>query len=148
MKYLKYIFSLLALLSLTLLMNCGGDDDPSPQQQLTNQLINNGTAWTIDGGSVTVDGAQPDADWSNFEVTFTDATFTTTGSPAPEVWPSSGTWSFPDETTTSQIVTGDGVIISLNVTDNTLNLSFVAPWGIQGRVTSIGGDYNFTLKSK
>lgn len=145
MKTLKIIILSSIVASVTMLIACGGGDDPSPQQQMTNQLVNGGEAWSVSGGTVTVDGNDVTSDWSGFTITFTEDTYTTNSSKASEVWPSSGTWDFANETTTSDLQRGDGTSMDVSIDNNVLTIRFDAPWGINGRRTSIGGGYVFVL---
>jgi hypothetical protein len=145
MKQIKIIILSAIVAGVAMLMSCGGGDDPSPQQQMTNQLVNGGEAWRASGGTVTVDGSNVTSDWSGFTITFTEDTYTTSGSLASEVWPSSGTWDFANETTTSNLQRGDGTSMNVSIDNNELTITFDAPWGINGRTTSIGGGYIFIL---
>ena len=148
MKYIKIIISIIIIASVSILTHCGDDDDPTPQEQMTNKLINGNKAWTAQGGSVTVDGSAAPDDWSSFKISFSDGAYTTSGSPVSEIWSSSGTWDYANETTTSQIVRGDNTTIDINISNNTLTMSFTAPWGVGSRTKSVGGEYQFTLKSE
>lgn len=147
MKTIKIIILSSIVASVTMLVACGGGDDPSPQQQMTNQLMNGGEPWSVAGGTVTVDGNDVTNEWSGFTISFTEDTYTTNSSNAAEVWPSSGTWDFANETTTSDLQRGDGTSMDVSIDNNVLTIRFDAPWGVNGRTTSIGGGYVFVLNS-
>lgn len=145
MKKIKIIILSSVLAAVAMLVSCGDGDDPTPQQQMTNELVNGGTAWTMSGGSATVDGTDVTSDWGGFSITFTEDTYTTSGSIAAAVWPSSGTWEFANETTTSSVQRSDGTTMSVSIDNDVLTISFDAPWSVNGRASSIGGSYMFKL---
>ncbi len=143
MKKLNFILWCL-LLIIPLTWSCSDEDDKTPIEKQTDLLVKGNQAWSTNGGAVTLDGDPADG-WGNFTLNFTDGSYSTTGSPSPAVWPSSGTWEFINDDP-GKIRRSDGREMTVDVVNNTLTIEFVAPWGVNGRIKSLGGNYKFTLK--
>lgn len=157
MKKFLNLLTAISILSLVVFISCGGDDgdgdggtDPvlSPEAEQAALLVAGGASWTLNAGSgsVTVDGVNSE-DWANFSLTFTGdengGSFSTSNSASPLVWPASGTWDFNNSTTS--ILRNDGVVMTINVTETQLTLSFTIEEEGSGRIQGFGGSWVFNL---
>jgi hypothetical protein len=77
------------------------------------------TSWKVQ--SATVDGVDQTAIYKNLALSFSATGYTSTNGGA--VWPASGTWSF-NNTDGTAVKRDDGLIITVEVTDTTLKLSY------------------------
>lgn len=148
MKKLKTYILLLGIV--TLLPNCG-DPDPTPQPVDETQAVIDGLAktWTID--AVTLDGTDVASDWDNVQVSFAaNKSFSITGL-SPEnalIWPSSGSYSFPDSTKPMSVLRSDGISILIsNLTERSATLNLVITGRTGGRETGLSGNYSFSFSN-
>lgn len=98
--------------------------------------------WTMT--SLTIDGVADNTFFAGLAITFTATGFTATkGDP---VWPSSGSWSFTDETATA-IKRDDNLIVTINdLGKSSMQLTLV--WTMtttSGRNTSVAGKHVFVF---
>ena len=148
MKYLKKFVFFTFSLSALMLMSCGDDDDaaavtddPVEQTEEEKQLESlSASAWTM--SSVTLDGADVDANFLGLVLTIkADKTYSTNGSYDP-VWPSSGTFTFGSDINT--LTRDDGVSMTITVSETSLTITFTyADSG--GRIDALPGDYVFNF---
>ena len=142
-------FSLIALtLIIGVLVSSCKKDPPVTKTDEEIQIEKLTGTWVLDTSEakpVTVDNNDPPQDWTGFTLTLGDKTYNAnTGASlgSVEVWPSgSGTWAFG--TGVTSIVRDDGIVISVSVTDTTLELQFDYLPG--GRVTGIEGNWIFKM---
>ena len=138
----KGILSISILLATTLfVMSCGGDTPPSVTEVTTKKLISNN--WKI--SNVQVDGADQTALYTGMILNFDATTFTTTkGEP---VWPSSGTWTFTDNTAETIRRNDDLEITIVEASETSLKLSLDWVTGTlgPGRTASVSGNHVFTF---
>lgn len=136
--------------------SCG--DDPAPEEEVTQQevfietLITSPAApegWSTDnGGSVVVDNTEDETEeWKDFKLKFEKYKYKTDGG-KDGIWPASGTWEYADPERTDKIRRDDGVIMDTKVSGNTLTLKFTikTQYTTGGRVSALGGEYEFVLK--
>lgn len=137
----KALISLCFFAALMFLLSCGGDDGPTPNETAGQQLTAGG--WRIQ--NVTVDNTDRTALFTNFTLTFTATSYTTTNGGL--VWPTSGTWTFTDETG-QKVRRNDGVEITiLEISATTLRLQLQWAKGAlgSGRTSSVAGNHVFTF---
>ena len=139
---LLVIASVMLLIMATLLLQSCGSKDPAPSAKDQVKAKLTSATWKLQ--SVTVDGTDKTSIYAGLTMKFSDATFTTTnGDP---VWLPSDTWTFSSDDGKT-ITRGDGLPITVEVTDTTLKLSLM--WSKTtydgGRVSSIKGQHVFTL---
>ena len=135
------------LISGTLWSSCKKDPPPpkTPEEEQTEKLV--GT-WMVATGSnaVTISGTDVTEDWAAFELTLTDGGFTSANANSAEVWPPNGTWSFATDDVTT-LVRGDGVEITVNVTETALLMQFTYS-SSGGRLDGIDGNWVFNMTPK
>lgn len=140
------LFYALAILAFGVVLSSCKKDEPKPKTDEELQLEKLAGTWALPSpspsNSVTVAGNDVTADWATFQVTFTDGSYSTSSSAAPEVWPASGTWTFATGDVNT-LQRNDGVDISINVTETSLTMSFTytAPGG---RIDGVEGDWVFS----
>lgn len=143
----KYI---LLLSIIALLTNCGGDS-PDPQPVDETQAVIDGLAktWTISG--VTLDGTSVASDWDNVQVSFTaNKSFSITGLSQENalIWPSSGSYSFPDSSKPMSVLRSDGIAIAIsNLTESSATLKLTISGRTGGRETGLSGSYSFSFSN-
>lgn len=144
-RYYESTICVVTLAVITMLMvmaGCGGDSTaPSATEITTNQLKAN--TWRI--SSVMVDGVDKTSMYANMTLTFTSNSFSTTNGKV--VWPSSGTWTFVDNTA-KKIKRNDNLEVTITeVSANVLKLSLTWTTGTlgTGRTTSIAGNHVFSF---
>ncbi|HZY82718.1 MAG TPA: hypothetical protein VFE50_24510 [Cyclobacteriaceae bacterium] len=145
MKSAKLLVSIIFIYVLIVLPSCKGKgEDPGPEeteaQRITALLTS--SSWKLK--SVTVDGVAKNM-FTNMGITFTSSTFSATnGSP---VWPSSGTWTFNDDTAKS-FKRDDQTTVSIDAIDAnnlTLSLDWTKTTVGPGRSQSVAGKHVFVL---
>jgi hypothetical protein len=140
MKTIFKLNILAVLLGITLMSGCGGDD-PSASQIMLKKLMAH--PWELT--NAIVDENDETTLYNGLVITFTKTEFTASnGTP---IWPASGTWEFTDNKAMT-IIRGDGLVVEiLEASKTTLTLSFT--WNNStfepGRISSIGGDHEFTF---
>jgi hypothetical protein len=143
MKYLLTALIKASLLCLLLVMaSCGGDEPSQPETERIRELLTNGL-WSIQ--SVRVDNTDQTTLYQNLSLAFSDGNFTAIAGGT--VWPTSGTWSFTDDTAKT-ILRSDGVTITLEeLTSDRLVLNL--DWDVTtigaGKSESIQGAHVFTF---
>lgn len=128
---------------------CSGDDDPGNNepsaQEAALKKLSAGT-WNV--SSVMVDNSNQTSLFNNLTIKFNENLSFSSSNGEP-VWPSSGTFSFIDGATTTQVQRSDGVLFNIQeLTDTSLKLSL--QWnkttiGKGGRNNSVNGQHIFTL---
>jgi hypothetical protein len=137
----KALSSILFVTALSLLLSCGGEDDPTPNEVTLAQLTQ--SPWRI--SAVTVDNTDRTNLFTNLTLTFTATNYSTTNGGL--VWPASGTWTFADESG-QKIKRSDGVEITVvEASATTLRLSLQWAKGSlgAGRTGSVAGNHVFTF---
>ena len=148
MKTIKTYILLLSII--TLLTNCG-DPDPTPQPVDETQAVIDGLAktWTID--AVTLDGSSVASDWNNVQVSFTpNKSFSITGLSTENslIWPSSGSYSFPDSTKPMSVLRSDGIAIAISdLTESSATLKLTITGRTGGREAGLSGNYSFSFSN-
>jgi hypothetical protein len=128
-----------------LIISCSKSKDPgiNDLQAQVNAKLQKQT-WKT--GSVTREGVDITADYTDFTLTFGKETYTTTnGSLA---WPASGTWNLETGSLTKITIDGDrSVSITLSDDGKNLSLSFTIENSVytDGRAKSLEGGYEFKL---
>lgn len=139
-KLLVICFLATALLTLS---TCGrgGDDDPGlTDQEIQEQLLVKN--WTLEEGSILLDGSDVSSVYDGFTMNIQGGTFTTTN--AGDLFPASGTWQWAGESDT-RILTGRGKEISLvRLDESTLEFIFLKTTG--NSRSGVSGNYHITLK--
>jgi hypothetical protein len=134
-------FSIMLITLMALLPGCKGGDDPTPKELTTQKLIAN--TWKI--STVSVDGVDQTALFTNMTLTFTATRYTTTNGGV--VWPASGSWSYTDNTA-QKIKRDDNVEVTLTeVSETALKMTLTWAQGTfgSGRVSSVAGQHVFTM---
>lgn len=145
---------LLAQLFVFSVMSCK-DEEPasqeSPEEIAVRELTDAGNAnWVVaNGGSVTQDGNNVTAAFSEFEIRFVsnqERKYTSTSNTLVDA---SGTWGFSgnnfDKIQLSGMLPAAGKEISFSRTGDKLILMFTVPFPEQARVTALAGSYVFEL---
>ena len=149
MKTLKTYLLLLSII--VLLTNCGGSSTPDPTPVDETQAVIDGLAktWTVD--AVTLDGTSVASDWGNVQVSFTaNKGFTVTGLSTENslIWPSSGSYSFPDATKPMSVLRNDGIAIAISdLTESTATLRLAITGRTGGREAGLSGNYSFSFRN-
>jgi hypothetical protein len=140
----KHLELILLLVVLTIILsscggNGGGPDGPSDQDLAFEKLSG---AWTLsNGGSITLDGSNVNANYTGFTLSFTNGSFTTTN--AGDLFPASGTWEWVGETT-NQIRTGRGKVVTIStLTTSSFQFSFTK--NASNGAAGIDGNYVIAL---
>jgi hypothetical protein len=141
---MKTIIKLIVLLGIGAAQACDSAETPSTQTEKERVLeLLKGSAWKAQ--TVEVDNTDQSDLFENFTLTIAPTSFTSSnGSP---VWPTSGTWSFTNETAT-RISRSDGVevrIIGVTESELILELNWSETTLGGGRTASIEGVHTFTL---
>lgn len=121
---------------------CRNDDSPQLETDKIRQTLTSGT-WIIQ--SVTIDGVDNTDMYAGLTLTFTNSGFTVTN--AGVVWPSTGVWTFPDETG-KRILRGDDLLIEVREINDSrlvLALNWTSTTFGPGRISSISGEHVFTF---
>lgn len=140
MKKLLFLLTTASLLLLALFSSC--EEETTAEEKFIKQIAH---PW--EGSVVTVDGMTLTGAFENFRITFReDRTFTTQNGNAP-IWPSSGSFTL-EETTTSvgfNLIRSDEVLVEVEqLTDDVLVLRLQYTAG-EGRTESVSGNYEFQL---
>lgn len=139
--HIKGILSISILLSALVLSGCNGDSSPSATEIITKQLSAN--KWKI--STVLIDDVVQTSLFTNMMLSFTDTNYTTTnGGP---VWPTTGTWTFVDNTG-KKIKRNDNLEITIiEISDTALKISLTWSKNIfgSGRISSVAGNHVFTF---
>jgi hypothetical protein len=141
MKTKIYPFNLAAIALLILLQISGCGDSGSPAlsaSDLVKKKLMATTAWKLQ--SAMVDGVDQTSTYAGLNLSFTASNYSSINGGV--VWPATGTWSFSTSDGTS-ISRNDGLVVSVEVTDASLKLSYT--WSKTtlggGRVESIKGPH-------
>ncbi len=150
MKHVKYLFSLVILVSFLGFISCGGDDEPAPTLD-EKRLDNIVGTWST--GTVTLNNNPAPGDWSNFSITFTQQKgASVSGDPKSEVDIFSiSTYDFgggTSETTFDVVFNGmPAEVASVNISGSSMTMSFTLSEGdkLGAKVLSVEGDWVFNL---
>ena len=140
------VLSLFAFVALLNFQNCDKKSDPTPKE-VTENLLKSKT-WAVGSVDVPVNTATESAEWVDFTVSF-GTSMTTANHPAgaSAVWPSG---SYTVNEAGNQITRGDGVVMTVNVTETSFRAQFTVPTGTEidggGRVAALEGDYTFNMQ--
>lgn len=132
----------MALVCLLMAQGCKKKDDPIPETARVRSLLKANT-WKMQ--SVTVDGTDQTTLYTGLSLSFTDANYTTVKGGG--VWPSSGGWTFTDESAKT-IKRSDGLEINiLEATATSLQLGLIWSQGTigPGRMSSVSGNHQFVF---
>ncbi len=135
---LSVLIFLIATLSI---QGCKEDVTPSIAEVTTKKITAGG--WKIK--SVAVDGIDETDFFKNFTLQYTPTTYATTN--GTEAWPSSGTWTFKDDTA-NIILRDDGIEITIeSITDTEFvySLTWTKTTYGPGRVNGLGGEHRFEM---
>ena len=149
MSIIKNLTILIVLSTVALFTACGGGDTPTPVTDPTQEIIDGlGKTWTI--SSVTLDNSDVTSDWSGFELTFNTSKGYSASDLSDEsvlIWPTIGTYSFPNQNNALLVERNDGVQISIsNLTETSATLSFQIT-GRNGRSEGLIGAWVFVMGS-
>jgi hypothetical protein len=121
-KIVKLIAVALVSIALVQISGCGGGGNGTPTLSASDAVkakLTAATSWKVQ--SATVDGVDQTAIYKNLALSFSVAGYSSTNGGT--VWPATGTWSFNDANGTT-VKRDDGLIISVEVTDTSLKLSY------------------------
>jgi len=142
-----FLLAIIAFLSLAIvnLSGCKKDDDPVIESEMerVGRLLTTGGTWNLQ--SVTVDGVDQSGLFSGMTLSFTSNSFTASNGGL--VWPSSGAWSFTDNS--GQVITrGDAISVAINEISETV-LRLTLTWDKTtlgpGKTNSVKGTHVFVL---
>jgi len=152
MKALR-ILALLGLVAILLTYSSCGGDNPEPESVTDIQLGKLSHTWKIN--TVTLDGVDKKADYTNFTLTLTGTKgntsfgYTTAGRPSLSPWKASGSWEFGGAPET-QIIrdkgTADELAMSYSVTETTLSVTFTFNGAGYSRTGVVKGQWVYTFK--
>ncbi|MFM8832904.1 MAG: hypothetical protein ACKOEV_04620, partial [Cytophagales bacterium] len=137
--------SILALLSIGFLSNCGNSNDaPTISKQDQVKAILTASPWKVN--TVSVDGMDKTITYKDLGLTFTSTGFKSVSGAA--IWPASGTWSFTSAEATA-FKRDDGLEVTIQeATDTSLKLALT--WNkttlSSGKVESVSGAHVFSFK--
>jgi len=138
---LAKLISFMALSMLIIqLSGCGdsGATDPAPSAQDAIKAKLTANKWNLQ--TATVDGVDKTAVYQGLAVTFTSGNYSSTNGGG--LWPASGSWSF-NSTDGTSVKRDDGLIMTVDVNDSTLKLSFT--WSKNtfggGRISGVSGQH-------
>jgi hypothetical protein len=145
----KLICLVIIFISFGVFLDGCKEDDPTAQAITTDALINDSKAWTIAGGTVTLDGGDVTDSFSNFQITFTGTTYSSSG--GGDVWPdaTNAAWTYDgtDVADASTIIPASQVEVQIVVTKGSqLSLTFTVT-DAGARRNGLSGNYTFELKS-
>ena len=144
----KHIISLVLIGLIAFSFGCEPKTvDPAKSTDLELQLealMNNNTAWGLNGGTVVKDGFDVSSQFDGFALSIGEFTYTSQNS-LNTAWPSAGSWEFINDNP-NKILRSDGVEITVNITASKLVLSYTVS-NIGGKASGINGNYEFTLTS-
>ena len=152
MRKLTSLLVIIFLGSLVIVSSCKKEKvDPEPSEE-EKQIDALSKAWVV--SSVTLGGDDVTDEWQGFELTYGNKTYSTIASFNANVWPSSGTYEFatsngePDVNTMLRSGLGDPLPISLNVSTNSLVMSFTYDTDVNGRLKGTDGSWVFSMDAK
>ncbi|MCE7996432.1 MAG: hypothetical protein HEP71_30925 [Roseivirga sp.] len=142
MKRIKYIYSVVLIISL-LGLSCGGDEDPTAQELAFEKLSG---SWNLgNGGSIMIDGQDASANFAGFSFSFTDGTYSTSN--AGDMFRATGTWTWADEEA-QRISVDDGKSITIvTLTEQQFVFTFTSDGtgGVANTGEGIAGNYTITV---
>ena len=138
------------IIGLGLLTACKKDLPPPAQEQAFKKLKGD---WVL--GTITLDGLDISANYSNFTLSFTDGGYKTTNagstSTGNQLFRSSGTWIWSNDTAIDGIILDDGkqvtiVVLSLVPTPLfTFTFTLDSQGGVANGLNGLSGDYEISL---
>lgn len=135
------LLSIVVIILMVFIQSCKTDDPTISEVDRVSTLLK-GNSWKMQ--SVSVGGIDKTSSFAGLTLTFSTGTYTSTNGGL--IWPSSGTWTFADET--GKIITrNDGVVINLEEISET-KLSLKLNWAkttLGGRTTSVAGNHIFVF---
>ena len=140
----KYITSLVFItLATTLFLSCGSEgepDEPSAQELTFENLAGQ---WGLPAvGGIVVDGVDRTLNYQGFNLSFSETGYSTSN--AGDLFQSSGTWEWANETTTNQIILDDGKNITIqSLTTSVFTFAFTQSDG--GVRAGVAGSYTVTV---
>lgn len=148
MNTTKKILLAIMITSIAALSSCGGDDSPVPVVDPTLEIIE-GLSKTWSVTSVTLDNSDETTDWSGFTLNFDLSKGFTASDLSDEsvlVWPTSGSYSFPNANNANIILRSDGVQITIeDLTETSARLVFNITGRSGGRINGLVGEWVFDL---
>ena len=143
----KIVYMLAIMFASAIIISCD-KNEPKVKTAEEKQTDLLSKTWVVDAVNFDQDFETYDRtdEWPSFELTFSNGAFTTELSSFPDVWPAAGTWSFKDGDLNT-IVRGDGIEMTINVTESSLTMEFPYP-SDGGRVAGIDGDWRFDMLVK
>lgn len=143
MYKLSVLKNRILILSVFILMAaCGGNDPGESAIELQTKKLT-GTWKPAATNGVTRDGVYQEG-WDAFTLTFNKGTYTTSASENETVWPPRGTWNFVNDNV-NKILRDEVVLLDIQATETTLQITLTISNTANGRVRSINGEYVFTL---
>ena len=141
---IKSIISFIVLIAVAMALgSCkgsGADPEPKESDRVTALLVSG--QWKLK--SLTIDGVAKSS-FPNLAITFTSSAYTASnGDP---VWPSSGSWTFTDDTAKS-IMRSDQTLVtieSIDANNLTLSLTWTKATIGPGRSASVAGTHVFAM---
>jgi len=145
----KFIIYLTIIISTALITQGCKPKSVEPKEKTALELqlealMNNGTSWGLNGGTVMKDDYDVTSQFAGFTLTIGEFTYTTQNALA-TTWPSTGTWQFVNDNP-SKVVRDDGIEIDVTPSNGQLKLSFSVT-NLGGKITGINGIYEFFLTS-
>jgi hypothetical protein len=141
----RFSLSILALLSIGFLSNCGSSNDaPTVSKQDQVKAILTASPWKVN--TVSVDAVDKTITYKDLGLTFTNTGFTSVSGGA--VWPASGTWAFTSAEATA-FKRDDGLEVTIQEATAT-SLKLALTWSKTtlgpGKTESVNGAHVFSFK--
>lgn len=141
MKYRTFIITFIFVVFCTV-TGCDEEGTATPSEQdLTYQQLTG--QWTLEnGGSILLDDQDISLNYTGFELSFADGTYTTIN--AGSLFDANGTWHWTDGTVTNSITLGDGRVVTIRgISESQFIFSFYK--ANRGSAAGIEGNYVVTL---
>jgi hypothetical protein len=131
------------IIALFYFSSCNDDAPTLNEAERVTKLLANGT-WSL--SSVLVDDTDASELFEDFSITFTETSYTTTGTTP--VWERNGMWSFVNADSPTQFIREDDVVVTIAAIEErmlTLELLWTTQTISGGRQLSIKGKHVFVL---
>ena len=143
-KVIELLLLIIVIAPVATLTNCGSAEGTLPEPATNNLLVN---TWAV--ASVQLDNEDITTEWSGFKLTVDANMQYTTPFISDDkklVWPTFGSYSYPNSANENLLMRNDGVEITLtNLSVSSVQLTFTIATPSGGRVKGLVGNYVFNL---
>ena len=142
-KHLQHTLTFFITVLVALTISCGGDDAPSEPTAQELALEQLSATWSLNGGSIRLDGLDVSANYPGFSLSYSANSYTTQN--GGDLFSASGTWSWVGDSD-RLILLDDGKQVSIStLTDTDLVFSFQLS-SSGGEAAGLPGSYEIALK--